>query len=105
MDISSGDLSAIVFKRVLREDLGQLSLDGQMLTLLMELDGQTRIGTVARKLGHDMADVRKLLSKLLAMKLIVPVEEAMSMIDKDFLDYLSMEMNLAVGPVGKVLIG
>jgi len=39
MDISSGNILALVFRRVVREDIGEFSLDSNMLRVLMELDG------------------------------------------------------------------
>ena len=40
MDVSSGDISSMVFKRSVRQNVGEVSLDSQMLGVLMEMDGQ-----------------------------------------------------------------
>jgi len=104
MDISSGDISALVFRRVVRDDLGEFSLDGQMFSVLMELDGKRNLGAVARKTGQDMARLRGVISRLLEHKLIEPVEEAISVLDNDFFQHLSSELSLALGPIADVLI-
>jgi hypothetical protein len=38
--VFSGDISRMVLKRSLRADQGEVSLDSQMLQVLMELDGK-----------------------------------------------------------------
>ncbi|MBS1236842.1 MAG: hypothetical protein H6R37_86, partial [Deltaproteobacteria bacterium] len=47
MDISSGDISAIVFRRVVREDAAEYSFDAQMLKLFMELDGKKSLAVIS----------------------------------------------------------
>ena len=59
MDLSSGDISAIVFKPVVKDDLGNFSLDGHMLSVLMTLDGELTLGHVAQKTCLNMANLRE----------------------------------------------
>ncbi|MGD2125425.1 MAG: hypothetical protein PVG99_05050 [Desulfobacteraceae bacterium] len=104
MDISSGDISALVFRRVIREEEGEFAVDSRMLSVLMELDGQKSLALIARKIGLDMGAIRQVTAKLLKLKLVEPVEGAVSVLDRDFLDFLSTQLRLAVGPIGEVLI-
>jgi hypothetical protein len=104
MDVSSGNILALVFKRVAREDIGEFSLDSNMLRVLMELDGNQNLGDVAKKTNVNMSEMRKAISKLLKLRLIKPVERAVSMLDGDFFDYLQAHLSLAVGPIAEVLI-
>ena len=104
MDLSSAGISTMVFKRLLREDLGDFSLDQKMLTVLMELDGLKNLGAVARKAGLNMSSMREVISKLLELKLIGKVEESIFFLDNDFIEYLIGQFSLAVGPIAKVLI-
>jgi hypothetical protein len=39
MDFSSSEISSTVFKRIVRDDIGEFPLDHQMLAVFMELDG------------------------------------------------------------------
>jgi len=39
MDISSGDISVMVFRRVIRKDEAEFPVDSRMLSVLMEMDG------------------------------------------------------------------
>ena len=104
MDVSSGNILALVFKRVARKDIGEFSLDSNMLSVLMELDGNQNLGDVAKKTNVNMSEMRKAISKLLKLKLVKPVERAVSMLDGDFFDYLQIHLSLAVGPIAEVLI-
>ncbi len=104
MDISSGDTSSVVFKRVVKDDLGKFSFDSQMLKVFLALDGKKRLGVVAKDLGYSISDIRAVVSRLMALKLIEPVEQATSMLDDDFLNYLEIQFSLAIGPLASVLI-
>ena len=104
MDLSSAGISTMVFKRLLRDDLGDFSLDQKMLTVFMELDGQKNLAAVARKAGLNMSSMREVISKLLQLKLIEKVEEKILLLDSDFIEYLFGQFSLAVGPIAQVLI-
>lgn len=104
MDILSGDLSAIVFKRVLSQNLGEFSLDGRMLSVLMEVDGRQSVGTIAKKLGMTLGTIRPVINSLLQSKLIEAGEDSLSVLDEEFLKALKSRLALAVGPIAEVLI-
>ena len=104
MDLSSGEISTLLFKRLLRDDLGDFSLDSMMLTVFMELDGQTNLGVIAKKAGLNMSSMREVISKLLWLKLIEKVENKIRFLDTDFVDYLFAQFSIAVGPIAPVLI-
>jgi len=104
MDISSGEISFMVFRRVSRDDAGEFSLDGQMLGVLMELDGRKSVSVVAKNAALSMGVMRRAVSKLLELNLIEPVEEAISRLDEDFFDYLKSQLALAIGPIAEVII-
>jgi len=104
MDISSGDISAMVFRRVVREDTAEYSFDAQMLTLFMELDGKKSLAVISKKTGLKMSALREATSKLLKIKLIEAVAEAISVVDADFMDTLKRELSLAIGPLASILI-
>jgi predicted transcriptional regulator len=104
MDISSGDISALIFRRLAREDTGEVSFDNQMLTIFMELDGKKNLAAVAKKTGLKMGSVREAVNKLMQLDLIELVEDSISGLDRDFLDYLKRELSLAIGPLAEVLI-
>ncbi|MBP1742246.1 MAG: hypothetical protein H6Q48_4539 [Deltaproteobacteria bacterium] len=104
MDISSGDISAIVFRRIVREDAGEYSFDAQMLKLFMELDGKKSLAAISKKTGLKMSTVREAANKLLRLKLIEQVAEAVAVVDADFMDALKRALSLAIGPLAPILI-
>ena len=104
MDLSSGDISAIVFKPVVKDDLGNFSLDGHMLSVLMALDGELTLGQVAQKTGLNMANLREAASKLFKLDLIETVERVAHKADKEFFEYLIAELSLAIGPLAEVIV-
>lgn len=104
MDVTTGDLSALVFKRMPAQNIGEFSLDGQMLGVLMEVDGRQSVGAIAQKLGMNMGSIRPVISALLDLKLIEAGEDALSVLDPEFLKVLRSELSLALGPIAEVLI-
>jgi hypothetical protein len=104
MDVSSGEISFMVFRPVTRDEIGEFSLDGQMLRVLMELDGKKNVAVVAKNAGLSMGIVRRVVSRLFELNLIEPVEEAISRLDEDFFGYLKSQLALAIGPIAEVII-
>jgi len=104
MNLSSGDISSVVFKRIIKDDLGDFSLDSQMLTVFMELDGATALGPIAQKIGLNMSTMRAVVSGLLQLGIIAAVEEKVGTLDNEFLKILVIQMSRAVGPIAGVLI-
>jgi hypothetical protein len=104
MDLSSGGVAAMVFKPVIRGELGQLSLDGQMLSVLMALDGNMTLGQVAQRAGISLADIRLVITKLINMRLVESIERAVSIVDQDFMDFLISRMSVAIGPLGEIIV-
>ena len=104
MVLSSGDISSMIYKRKVRDDLGDFSLDGQTLLILLELDGKAALGALAGKTGLNMGTIREMISKLLKRGLIEKVEKEVIPVDSDFFRNLLDEFALAIGPIAGVLI-
>ena len=104
MDFSSSELSTMVFKRVVRQDIGEFPLDHQMLSVFMALDGKAPLGAVARKTGLNMSSMREIIAKLMQNGLVEKEDQKIVMLDKDFFDFLMAHLSLAVGPIAQVLI-
>ncbi|MBU2487820.1 MAG: hypothetical protein KKA60_00355 [Proteobacteria bacterium] len=104
MDELKGDLSRRIFKRLIKGGLGEYSLDGQMIAVLVELDGQKTVGAIAEgsKIPPDV--MRRVLAKLLQLKVIESVEVSVRILDEDFLAVLNRELSLAIGPIAEVVM-
>lgn len=104
MVLSTGNISSMIYKRKVRDGLGDFFLDGQKLLVLMELDGKATLGALAAKTGLTMGAIREVIAHLLKLGLIEKVEKAISPVDNDFFRRLLDELALAVGPIAGVLI-
>ncbi|MDP3284034.1 MAG: hypothetical protein Q8M56_06375 [Desulfobacterales bacterium] len=105
MDILSGDIALLVFRRVAKSNMGEVSMDSRMLDVLMELDGKKNLGSIAKKAEMSTGNLREALSKLLKLNLIENVvERTGTFLDNDFLGYLNEQLALAIGPVAEVII-
>ena len=104
MDFSSSELSAMVFKRIVRKDIGEFPLDHQMLSVFMELDGKAPLGAVARKTGLNMSSMREIIARLMKNGLVEKEEQKITTLDREFFEFLMAQLSLAVGPIAQVLI-
>ena len=104
MDTSSGDISPRVFQLVVRNEPGDVTLDKQMLRVITELDGKRNIGTIARNIGIELAEIKEIISRLLKHNIIALVDEPIPLLKGDFIDYLTDQLSLATGPMAEVLI-
>ena len=100
----TGDISRLVFRQVLKNDVGDISIDGQLLGIFLELDGKKDAGAIARKVGLQLAEMRGAMSKLLDLGLIELSDWQGAFLDKEFLEFLSRQLAEAVGPIADVLV-
>jgi DNA-binding Lrp family transcriptional regulator len=104
MDFASSEMSATVFKRIVRDDIGKFALDRQMLAVFMELDGKAPLSRVAQRTGLNMSTMREIIAELMQNGLVAKVDKEVVVLDKDFIAYMIAHLALAVGPVAQVLI-
>ena len=104
MDISSSEISAMVFRRVVREDIEKFPLDHRTLNVFVELDGKSPLSMIAQKAGLNMSTMREVIARLIENGLVEKVDQEIVTLDKDFFDYLADHLSLAVGPIADVLI-
>lgn len=104
MDIFSGDFSALVFKASVDIDIEELSLDRQMLKVLITLDGKQNLVSVSRSLNMDMETLKEVLTRLHHLQLIEKVENAVPLLTKGFCDFLAFQLSMALGPIAEFLV-
>ncbi len=96
--------SSMIFKSVVKGDIGKFSLDGSMLTVLMQLDGKKDLGSIAAALDMPPDTLKKIIQLLYRQKLINRVQKAIPVIDGEFLEVLRTQLSKAVGPIAEILI-
>jgi hypothetical protein len=104
MDLMSGDISHLVFRRTVQEDPGEFSVDGDMLNILVELNGEKKVKEVAEKTGVNLVRMREILTRFLEMDLVESIDMDQKMLSRDFYDYLIAQLSRAVGPIAGILV-
>jgi len=104
MAVLPDDLPNMVFRRIAKEKFGEFSIDNQMLTVLISLDGKKTVNEIVSHAGLATTYVAGAVSKLLQMGLIEPVENAVPILNKNFIKYLKLQLSQIVGPIADILI-
>ena len=103
MDLS-GNISNLVFKKKIKADIGEFSLDSQMLKVLMSIDGKKTIDVIEKQLNLDSLSIKETLLKLNKLKLIEIDISSVATLDDDFYDYLLEQLVIAIGPMAEIII-
>jgi hypothetical protein len=104
MNLPSGDISPLIFRRNVGENLKDVSLDGLLLSLFLAFDGEKNLGTLAQTIGLGLDDLRMSVTRLLALQLIEPLEKELTYLDPEFINYLTLQYAKAIGPLAEILI-
>jgi hypothetical protein len=103
MDIGRPGQQQTYFRKVIRKDNDQISLDADMI-LLIAIDENKSLYQIADEV--DMrADTLKLnLEKLLQQGLIEPLKKDLPVLDRIFLQALKINLSKVIGPMSEILI-
>ncbi len=104
MSLSSAGVAGLVLKRIIKEDIGKLSLDGQMLNVLISFDGKKTLGEIAQQIDISVVEIRPIVAKLAQLKLIAKVVANVDVVDPDFIDFLIVGLSQAIGPLGQIVV-
>ena len=104
MEVLSGEIADKVFRQVIKNRYHDISLERWLLKVFLEINGKSNVGEIAQKAEMDMVEMRKAISKLLELGLIMQVAPSEPLLDDDFFDYLQIQLSRAVGPIAVVLI-
>lgn len=104
MDLSTRELPGLFFRKVIRDDMGRVSLDPVMIRLLLAIDENKPIAKIAREVGMNLVSLRETLHKLMRLGLVEPVEKAGPVLNGRFVADLREQLARAVGPMAEVLI-
>lgn len=104
MDMLSGNISSIVFRQIVKDNLGDVSIDSRLLRVFLVLDGKKTLERVAQDTNLDMVAMREIISRLMSLELVEPANKAMLTLDKEFIDYLTSQLSRALGPIAGLLV-
>jgi hypothetical protein len=104
MDITSKSAAALYFRRKIPKDLQTVSLDADMIRLLLAIDERKSIYQIAAEVEMDAASFKKNLEGLLAQGLIEAVQKAAAVVDRSFLPSVRMNLARIIGPMAEFVV-
>lgn len=104
MTISQEEIASKMFRRLDIDDIGEYSLDDQMLTILMNLDDEKNIGTIAQDTGLPVDITHEALLRLAELKFVESPDDEEAVLDPTFFDTLGTQLALAIGPIARLIV-
>jgi hypothetical protein len=89
---------------VIRTDNERVSLDADMIRLLIAIDESKSLYQIADDVDMDNTTFRLALSRLLEQGLIEPVPKGVPVLDESFFKSLRIHLSRAIGPMAEILI-
>jgi hypothetical protein len=104
MAIKWSNASHLYFKKVIRKDNEQVSLDANMIRLLLVIDEHRNLNQIAEAVQMDTIALKQALALLLKRGLIEPVRKDIPRLDRMFYDALRINLSKAIGPIAEIII-
>ena len=96
--------SDLYYRKVIRADNDEVSLDADMIRLLIAIDEGKSLYQIADEVDMDSTTFKQTLSKLQDQGLIEPVQKDIPILGKSFLEALRINLSKAIGPMAQILI-
>ena len=94
----------LYFRKVIRKDSDEISLDADMIRLLIAIDENKSLYQIAEEMDMQATTLKTTLSKLLEQGLIEPVKKDIPYLDRLFLEALRINLSKVIGPMAEILI-
>ena len=104
MDDGWTSRSDAYYRKVIRKNNDAVSLDADMIRLLIAIDENKNLYQIAEEVDMGTATFKKALSKLLDQGLIEPVQKDIPVLDQSFIQTLRINLSRAIGPMAEILI-
>jgi len=104
MNVSRSDQFDLYFRKVTRKDSDEISLDADMIRLLIAVDENKSLYQIADEVDMERTSLKTTLSKLLKQGLIEPVKKDIPYLDRAFLEALRVNLSKIIGPMAEILI-
>ena len=92
------------FRKIIRKDSDEISLDADMIRLLIAIDENKSLYQIAEEVDMETTTLKKTLRKLLNQRLIEPVKKDVPYLDHLFLEALRINLSKVIGPMAEILI-
>ena len=104
MSAPRSDQVDLYFRKVIRKDSDEISLDADMIRLLIAIDENKSLYQIAEEVDMQAPTLKSTLSKLLEQGLIEPVKKDIAYLDHLFLEALRINLSKVIGPMAEILI-
>ena len=104
MNISQSGQIDLYFRKVIRKDSAEISLDADMIRLLIAIDVNKSLYQIAEEVDMQATTLKSTLSRLLEQGLIEPVKKDIPYLDRVFLQALQIHLSKIIGPIAEILI-
>jgi len=104
MDSGWTDRSDVYYRKVIRKNNDAVSLDADMIRLLIAVDENKNLYQIAEEVDMGSLAFKTALSKLLDQGLIEPVQKDIPVLDQTFIETLRLHLSRAIGPMAEILI-
>jgi len=104
MDITTDDLSILFFRKSIRSDTAHITMDADMIGVLLAIDENKDMRQVIKETGLAETALRTTLAKLLEFGLIEPVAKSIRYLDQTFYELLRKNLTIFVGPMGEFIL-
>jgi hypothetical protein len=94
----------VYYRKVIRRDDAEVSLDADMIRVLIAIDEKKSLYRIAEEVDMETAVFKKTLAKLLQQGLIESVQRDIPVLDETFLEALRINLSKAIGPMAEILI-
>ena len=94
----------LYFRKVIRKDSDEISLDADMIRLLIAIVENKSLYQIAEEVDMQATTLKTTLSKLLEQGLIEPVKKDIPYLDRLFLEALRINLSKVIGPMAEILI-
>ena len=94
----------IYYRKVIRNDSNEISLDADMIRLLLAIDENKSLYQIAEEVDMETTTFKQTLSKLMEQGLIEPVKKDAPVLDENFIGQLQINLSRAIGPMAEILI-
>lgn len=104
MDMSSDSFYGLFFKRTVRTDKTEITMNSDMIRVLTVISEDRDMAAVSNETGMAPNHLKEVVSKLLDLGLIEKIEKKTRYLDISFYNYMKKNLVQALGPIAEFVI-
>lgn len=104
MEFTAKNAAGLYFRKKIPKDLQTVSLNADMIRLLLAIDERKSLYQIAAEVEMDASAFKKALRRLLEQGLLETVQKSISLLSKSFLDAVHLNLSRAIGPMAQIVL-